>query len=198
MPRFSLISTIALATLGTAVAIPVLFGFPVLVAQAQVAVPALSDAIALHNAARDGTGAATDAVDALTVLTAAEPQNAVALAYLGSSYAISARDAGSVTDKIRFTNRGLRQLDEAVALSPDDIIVRLVRANVQKNLPTMFARAERLVEDMLALDKIYSAAPSPALAKPMIDIYAALAETQPDQGDWAAKLAAAQALAAGN
>ncbi len=198
MPRFSLISTIALATFGTAVAIPVLFGFPVLVAQAQAAVPALSDAIALHNAARDGTGAAADAVDALTALTGAEPQNAVALAYLGSSYAISARDAGSVTDKIRFTNRGLRQLDEAVALSPDDIVVRLVRANVQKNLPAMFARSERLVEDMLALDKIYSAAPSPALAAPMIDIYAALAETQPDQADWAAKLAAAQALAAGN
>ena len=198
MSRFSIISTIALATLGAVVALPILTGFPVLVSQAQAAVPDLADAVALHNAARDGTGTAAVAIDALTALTKAEPQNAVALAYLGSSYAISARDASSVTDKIRFTNRGLRLLDEALALSPDDITVLLVRANVQMKLPTMFARAEPLVEDMLTLDRLYSAAAVPSLAKPMTDIYKVLAETQPDRSDWPAKLAAAQALAAGN
>lgn len=198
MSRILLVSTVALASMGAMVALPSLTGFPSLVPQAQAAAPALGTAISLHNAARDGSGAASDAVDAFTALTAADPQNAVALAYLGSSYAISARDAGSVTDKIRFTNRGLRHLDEAVALNPQDITVRLIRANVQMNLPAMFARAEPLADDLKMLDTLYSAAPSPALAEPMIGIYAALVETQPDQGDWAAKLAAARTLAAGN
>lgn len=159
----------------------------------------ISAAVALHDAARKGAGDPAAAVAALETLTAGDPANALAWAYLGSSYAISARDAGSVTDKIRFTNRGLRYLDQAVDMAPDDIVVRLIRANVLPNLPAMFGRSEMARDDMLMLDRAYSAAPDPALAAPMADIYDALAAgIAPEAGDWKAKADAARALAGGH
>lgn len=153
---------------------------------------------ALHDQAREGDEeAAEQAVDAFTNLVKAEPNNALALAYLGSSYAISAREASVVTNKIRYTNRGLRYLDQAVTLAPQNFVVRLIRANVTANLPSMFGRGDTALEDMLLLDQLYSAAPTPRLAGPMLGIYAKLEDAAPKKSDWAGKAAQAKALLAG-
>ncbi len=152
----------------------------------------LNEAIMLHNKARDGEEkAAEKAVSALKILLEKEPDNAKVYAYLGSAYSISARDAGSVTDKIRFTNRGLRYLDEAIDMAPRGFIVRLIRANVTQRLPSMFGREKSSRDDMLMLDQIYTMANHPSMARPMIAIYQALAKIAPNQGDWVAKGAAA-------
>ncbi len=152
----------------------------------------LNEAIMLHNKARDGEEeAAEKAVSALKILLEKEPDNAKVYAYLGSAYSISARDAGSVTDKIRFTNRGLRYLDEAIDMAPRGFIVRLIRANVTQRLPAMFGREKSAHDDMLVLDQMYTMANHPSMARPMIAIYQALVQIAPNQGDWIAKAVAA-------
>jgi len=155
----------------------------------------MEQAVALHEAARDGDDAATArAVEAFEALVAAQPENPLANAYLGSSYALTARDARSVVDKVRFTNRGLRHLDTAVALAPNDFAARLIRANVTVALPTVFGRRDAALKDMMALDAMFDAARSPSMAGPMLGIYAQLETLAPEQADWAAKIALARTI----
>ena len=164
--------------------------------------PLLEDAIALHDDGRDGdTKAVAEAITLFERIIDAEPQNAKAIAYLGSSYAISARDSKEVADKMRYTNRGLRFLDQAVTLAPNDFAVRVIRANVANNLPELFGRQATAIEDGLVLDKMFSAAQSPAqisaMAPAMIRIYEILGDIAPDQGDWESKAAEARNLLKG-
>jgi len=155
-----------------------------------------AEAVALHDAGRDGDPQATArAVEAFGILIETDAENPLANAYLGSSYALLARDARSVTDKVRYINRGLRHLDTAVALAPDNFVVRLVRANVTASLPAMFGREDGAIEDMLALDAIFSVAQSPAMASQMIGIYSLLADMAPEAGDWQARAESARVLA---
>ena len=192
MKRVNLLAKISLAALMT-IAAPVVFSGPFgQYGAAQAAAADFEAALALHDAARDGKGDAKDAVKALEAYAAAEPAQAKGWAYLGSAYAISARDAGSVTDKIRFTNRGLRYLDQAVEQAPQDFAVRVVRANVLMNLPAMFGRDDMLVSDMMTLHQMYQAAQSPRMAPPMVGIYGALATRAAEGGDWPALQAAAR------
>lgn len=171
---------------------------------AMSAAPALADraafdrAVALHDAGRDGdAGAVGEAVEAFEQIVEADPENALARAYLGSSYALTARDASEVADRIRFVNRGLRNLDAAVEAAPDDFVIRLIRANVSAGLPEMFGRRERAIEDMLALDAMFEATRSPRMAGPMLGIYDHLSELAPEKGDWDARAEEARALAGG-
>lgn len=166
--------------------------------------PALADsaaferAVALHDAGRDGDADAVgEAVEAFERLVEADPENAHARAYLGSSYALTARDASEVADRIRYVNRGLRYLDAAVEVAPDDFVIRLIRANVSAGLPEMFGRRERAIEDMLALDAMFEATRSPRMAGPMLGIYDQLSELAPEKGDWDARAEEARALAGG-
>jgi len=168
-----------------------LFGVPA----AGTEIP-FAEAVALHDAGRDGdTRATARAVEAFGILVEIDAGNPLANAYLGSSYALLARDARSVTDKIRYTNRGLRHLDTAVVLAPDNFVVRLVRANVTASLPAMFGRRDGTIEDMLELDAVFSVARSPAMAGQMIGIYGLLADMAPEAGDWQAKADTARKLA---
>ena len=157
--------------------------------------PLLEDAIALHDDGRDGnTKAVAEAITLFKQIIKAEPKNAEAIAYLGSSYTITARDSKEVVDKMRYTNRGLRFLDQAVTLAPNDFAVRVIRANVANNLPELFGRQATAIEDGLVLDKMFSAAQSPAMASPMVGIYEILDDIAPEQGDWKSKAAAARSL----
>ena len=160
--------------------------------------PLLEDAIALHDDGRDGnTKAVAEAITLFKQIIKAEPKNAKAIAYLGSSYAITARDSKEVADKMRYTNRGLRFLDQAVALAPNDFAVRVIRANVANNLPELFGRQATAIEDGLVLDRMFSAAQSPAMAPAMIRIYEILGDIAPEQGDWESKSAEARNLLKG-
>ena len=165
--------------------------------------PLLEDAIALHDDGRDGnTKAVAEAIILFKQIIKAEPKNAEAIAYLGSSYAITARDSDSVVDKVRYTNRGLRFLDQAVTLAPNDFAVRVIRANVANNLPELFGRQATAIEDGLVLDKMFSATQSPAqrsgMAPAMVGIYEILDDIAPDKGDWKSKAAHARNLLKGS
>lgn len=155
-----------------------------------------SEAVALHDSGREGDARATSqAVEAFEALVSANAKDPLANAYLGSSYALLARDSGSITNKVRYTNRGLRYLDAAVGFGPDDFVVRLIRANVTASLPAMFGRKDQALEDMLVLDGMFSQESSPAMASHMTVIYALLSDMAPEAGDWRAKAQSARTLA---
>ena len=156
------------------------------------------EGIALHDAARDGDeDAAESAVETLERYLKRFPQDGEARAYLGSAYALKGRDASSVVNKMRYTNRGLRHLDRALDAAPRDFTVRFIRARVNASLPKMFNRGEAATEDMLALDEIFRASPSPAMAGWMVGIYEDLQSRAPDAGPWSERLAHARELAGG-
>ena len=152
--------------------------------------------IALHDRAIEGDeDAAEKAVEQLERYLDRFSKDGEARAYLGSAYAMMARNASSVVNKTRYANRGLRHLDRALDAAPRKFAVRLIRANVNSALPKMFERGDAALEDMLALDAIYREAPSPTLASAMVEIYEELQTRAPDAGPWAARLDEARDLA---
>ena len=156
------------------------------------------EGIALHDAALEGDeGAAEPAVEALERYLKRFPGDGEARAYLGSAYAMMGRDASSVVNKMRYANRGLRHLDRALDAAPRDFTVRFIRANVNASLPEMFNRGEAATEDMLALDEIFQASPSPGMAGWMVGIYEDLQGRAPDAGPWVERLERARALSGG-
>ena len=154
--------------------------------------------ITLHDRAVEGEGgAAGKAVAHLDRYLDEVSKDSEARAYLGSAYAMMARDASSVVNKTRYANRGLRHLDRALDAAPRSFTVRLIRARVNSSLPKMFERGGAALEDMLALDAIYRAAPSPRTAREMVAIYQELQSRAPDAGPWTARLGEARELAGG-
>lgn len=148
-----------------------------------------SDGIAFHQQAVDGVkGAAERASMVLEQYLKEKPNDARARAYLGSAYAMQARDASAVANKLRYVNKGLDRLDHAVELAPNDFVVRLIRANVQNSLPALFGREEKAVEDMLLLDQLFWKNPDAEFAGAMILIYQKLSERAPEQGAWQKQL----------
>ena len=154
--------------------------------------------IELHYEALEGDDDASGkAVDHFERYLKRFPDDAEARAYLGSAYALMARDASSVVNRTRYANRGLRHLDRALDQAPQAFVVRLIRANVNSELPKMFKRGGAALQDMLALDDIYRAKPSPRLAREMVTIYEALQRRAPGAGPWAQRLDHARELLRG-
>lgn len=150
----------------------------------------LEQAIELHNRAVAGDEDAIDeAVTMLTEVLEAEPEHAVALAYLGSTYSVKARESKNPLNKTRYVNRGIRYLDEAVALAPGDFEVLTVSANVNMSLPAMFGRGAKALANAEALDRIYTESPSPQRAPHMVAVYEFLHEEASAAGDAAAAAA---------
>ena len=154
--------------------------------------------IALHDRAVEGDEeAAEQAVAQLERYLRRFPDDGEARAYLGSAFAMMARDASSIVNKTRYANRALRHLDRALDAAPRAFAVRLIRANVNASLPEMFDRGGAALEDMLVLDEIYRADPSPRMAREMVEIYEALQRRAPDAGPWAARLGEARERSGG-
>ena len=152
-------------------------------------------AIELHDRAVDGHEAAAEtAASHLERYLERISTDWEARAYLGSAYAMMARDASSVMNKTRYANRGLRHLDRALEGAPRMFSVRLIRAKVNSSLPKMFGRGGAALEDMLTLDRIYRDGPTPVMAREMVEIYEELQRRAPDAGPWAARLGEARKL----
>jgi len=153
---------------------------------------ALKKAIALHENGVNGVnGAAESATEILLDIIKSNPKNSLATVYLGSAYTLIARDADNVVNKVRYSNRGIRYLDLALEISPENFYVRLIRAKVNSSLPKMFHRHEKATEDMLKLDDLYwsnGSNGSKSMAVSMISIYEQLIDRAPDKGPWKTRL----------
>lgn len=92
-------------------------------------------------------GASEQAVEYLEKYRKSSPDDMVSLAYLGSSYAMLARDSSAVFKKVTNVNKGLGLLDKAVNALPNDYIPRIIRASVTYSIPGMFNRSKTSFAD---------------------------------------------------
>ena len=147
----------------------------------------LAEAIALHDAARDGDEEAVEpAIEMLTVLNRADPENVEVIAYLGSSYALVARNETGWFARLHNGRKGLKLLDKALERAPENFTVRMVRAWVYSAMPTFLGYADDAIEEMLALHRIFSSldTPSRKMAEAMVPFYEHLIANAPERGDW--------------
>ena len=147
----------------------------------------LAEAIALHDAARDGDeDAVQPALEMLTTLNRADPENVEVIAYLGSSYALAARDETGWFARWHNGRKALKLLDQALERAPKNFTVRMVRAWVYRAMPTFLGYADDAIEEMLALHRIFSSldTPSKKMAEAMVPFYEHLIANAPERGDW--------------
>jgi len=111
----------------------------------------IAEARRLHQQGVDGDEQAVrDCIALLERTLAADPDNARALAWLGSALTLRARDLGIGPAKLETLKRGGALLDQAVAAS-EDPEVRLVRAINSAKLPAVFGRRKIAREDFALL-----------------------------------------------
>jgi hypothetical protein len=79
--------------------------------------------------------------------TQAEPKDAEALAWLGSIVTMKALFETDPGKQTFFVKLGTRSMDSAVTQAPDNLVVRLVRANNSMELPPFLKRTRFAVED---------------------------------------------------
>ena len=158
--------------------------------------PILIEAVRDHNQARNGTkGLAAKVVERLEkAQSEISPDHPVVMGYLGSAYTLMARDAGSVSDALRYTNRGIRIMNAAVDIAPELFVVRAVRAFNNIALPVMFERRKSALRDMEQLVVLYEKAPLPQrqpVVKMALETLIQTAEAQGKSADaerWKAKM----------
>ncbi len=85
----------------------------------------------------------------LTQALELDKENSLALAYLGSVYTLKGRDALSPQNQMSHVETGVDKLDKAVDMTPDDLMVRVVRATNSMHLPAMFHRLQYSLKDFI-------------------------------------------------
>ncbi len=91
--------------------------------------------------------AVTDCIATLEALLKNEPNNQLARVYLGSAYTLRSRDLSLGSQKLLALKKGTTLMDEAVAATPDDAHVRLVRALTNQSLPFFLGRRATARQD---------------------------------------------------
>ena len=150
-------------------------------------VQSLKDALKLHDDAQNGDNSAIrPTIMALRRLRREDPWHAESAVYLGSAYAIAARDGWFGLSRLVDVARSVHHLNTALDFAPGNFEVRMVRASVQSHMPRIFGRRGAAIEDAIVLDQIFRRIkdPPPAIASRMLPIYDFLAKTVPQRGNW--------------
>jgi len=108
----------------------------------------------------------------------------VVLCYLGSAYTVLAKDASDSMDRMSYVNKGVEYMDKAVRKDPDNITIRMTRANNSKSLPKFLNRRPIAYEDFEVLASLFQKGlkvPSPL----KISVYHSLAAMYKEDGNMA-------------
>jgi len=97
----------------------------------------------------------------LSRLLSLAPDNADALAYMGSVLTIKARASAPSMESLEYLNQGFSMLDRAVLLSPENLEIRLVRGVNSVHVPAEFGRGDLALEDFRAIEKLLAGASRP-------------------------------------
>jgi tetratricopeptide (TPR) repeat protein len=113
----------------------------------------LDQVIRLHKEGVAGNAnAVQEANRLLEQLRQEHPGRPIADAYHGSVMILIARDKSKALEKLRWSKRGLKLLDGAVAAAPQDNRIRLLRGRTSYRLPEKhFRRTETAIEDYVFL-----------------------------------------------
>lgn len=98
-------------------------------------------------------------LDVLISLMQLEPGQATYHCRFGSLSTMKGRDAALPMTRVWYVQRGLESMGKAVALAPDDLGIRLTRANTCAALPALFNQAVTAVEDCQHLNNLMVKAP---------------------------------------
>jgi tetratricopeptide (TPR) repeat protein len=151
--------------------------------------------IVYHSMAlKDSQAYAKKAVQYLEQANQKKSDDTEVLCYLGSAYTLLAKDAGDLMSKSSYMDRGVEYMDKAVRMTPDDISVRLIRANNSKSLPKFLNRRPVAYEDFEHLASLFEKR-SDISASLKASVYRNLAALYKEDGD-AAKARKYEAMAA--
>lgn len=111
--------------------------------------PRFQQAVNLHmEGVKGSASAALEANRQLELLRKSYPGDPVVTAYYGSTLVLVARDKSKTLEKMRLSNAGMKLLDESVAASPQDAVIRLLRGKNAQQLPERyFQRTRTMIED---------------------------------------------------
>ncbi len=135
-------------------------------------------------ASKDSKAYAKKAVQYLEQAYQKKPDDNVALCYLGSAYTMLAKDAWNPISRLSDVNKGVGYMDKAVRKDPDNIAIRMTRANNSKALPKFLGRRSIAYEDFEHLTSLFEKglnAPSPLKAS----VYRRLAALYEEDGNMA-------------
>jgi tetratricopeptide (TPR) repeat protein len=145
-------------------------------------------------ALRDSKAYAKKAIQYLDQTYQKKAEDAEVLCCLGTAYTLLAKDASDLSSITSNVNKGIGFMDKAVRMDPDNISVRLIRANNSKSLPKFLNRRSVAYEDFERLASLFEKKPgvSPSLK---VSVYQNLAALYKEDGD-AAKAQKYEAMAA--
>jgi tetratricopeptide (TPR) repeat protein len=142
-----------------------------------------------HDQAADGDA---DAIDrgflCLDRLLNIDTANVVALAYRGDLWAMRARDAWWPPNKWSYLRKGASELDLAVGLAPENMMVRLFRGMNALAAPGFFGRLSIALEDFIVLLKHPAFPEQSKELRVSIYYYAGVAHKRADDYDKAREL----------
>ncbi len=116
--------------------------------------------IAYHNLAiLEVKGASGKAAKYLREANKLYPEDALLLALLGSSTSMVGRDEWNIVTKMGKANEGFGFLDKAVTMAPDNVFIRMIRANNSLQIPKSFGRQKIAKGDLLHVEGIINRAP---------------------------------------
>jgi tetratricopeptide (TPR) repeat protein len=111
-----------------------------------------------------------------------KPEDAEVLCCLGSTYTLLAKDSSDLSSITSNVNKGIGFMDKAVRMDPDNITIRMIRANNSRNLPKFLNRRSVAYEDFEHLVSLFEKKPnvSPSLKA---SVYQNLAALYKEDGD---------------
>lgn len=119
---------------------------------------------------------------------AIDSTNAVALAYRGSLWTMRARNAWWPPSKLNHLRQGGAELDRAVEIAPDNIMVRLIRGINGLGLPAFAGRLPTSLEDFIVLLRHPALPEQTRELKVTIYYYAGVAHKRADDYETAREL----------
>jgi hypothetical protein len=159
----------------------------------------IEEGVSLYETSLDGDLEIVEkAIDCFEELEKASPEDIRVLSYLGSSYAVKARESKGALTQLRAIRKSFKKHDYAVELAPDDFDARIFRFRVSVRVRGRVDREEELSIDSFKLAELYQGNETPERAKAMVPVYEILAEIDPDKAaGWQAQGTKAESLAAG-
>ena len=133
-------------------------------------------------ALKDSKAYANKAIQYLEQAYQKKPEDAEVLCCLGTTYTLLAKDTSDPSSMMLNVNKGIGFMDKAIRMDPDNISVRLIRANNSRYLPKFLNRRSVAYEDFEHLAGLFEKKPdvSPPLKA---SVYRNLAALYKEDGD---------------
>lgn len=112
-----------------------------------------------------------------------DSEDPLTLGYLGSTETLKARDSSNPANKIRFVKEGIKKMDKAIKMVPDEISLRLLRANNSLGLPSFFHRDKVAKKDFEYLLHLSEEHPERFDNDTLGGVYLGLASVYEKEGD---------------